>query len=288
MFGRSTTKAVRALPFKSSTTNLPLITFRNYSGPPIKSYHGLKTPLSLIWANSPPQAKVFGGIVALGLAIAHLHPNTMITLGPPLGVGAWLLRRQYERSEYNKLIKGILPTSQEDFEKQSQRIRVARYDETDVDTVLEGFDNQFQYFQKQILEIVEKRIVDYIAVSETKSDTISKLLRPLVDENKQVTVHLGSDFETFVTTKAEVPAVSDDTFVEFTKLSVPYFNSKNTQKRTRLGVAEVSLLEIPLKEEQVQDFRIAITLVQYKQWGAAKEHIDVLPGQEIQKSLFCE
>lgn len=226
--------------------------------------------------------------MTLGVAIANLHPNTLITLGPPLGVAAWFFRSRYEKIEYFRLLKQIQPISTEEFENPEQRIRVARYDETDVDLALEGFDNQFQYFQKQILEIVEKRIVDYIAMSETTSAKVSAVIQPLMDENKQVTVHLGSAFETFVTTKAEVPAVSDDTIVEFTKLSVPYYNTKNAKNRKRLGVAEVTLLEIPQKDERVQDLRIDITLVQHKQFGAASEHIGALPDQEVQKSLFCK
>lgn len=279
---------LRHTPNLRSFLKSQLQTLRSYLGPPVKSYHGLRTPLALLWARSPPQTKVFGGLALLGLAIANLHPNTIITLGPPLGVGAWFARSRYERTEYFRLVRQIQPSSPEEFEDSDQRIRIARYNEEDVNLVLEGFDNQFQYFKKQVLDLVEKRIVDYIAMSESTPHTMSKVIKPLIDENKQVTVHLGSDVETFVTTKAEVPAFSDDTIVEFTKLSVPYYNSNNAQRRKRLGIVEVSLLEIPQEMAQFQDFRIGVKLVQYKQWGAASEYIGVLPGLDVQKSLFCK
>uniref|UniRef100_A0A0L0NW31 Uncharacterized protein n=1 Tax=Candidozyma auris TaxID=498019 RepID=A0A0L0NW31_CANAR len=265
-----------------------LVRCRFYSGPPLKSYHGLKSPLSLIWARSPSQLKVFTGVLATGLAIANLHPSTIVTLGPPLGVLSWYSRKWYEKEEYTRLVNEILPSSLEDFERPDQRISLARYDETDVDTAIKGFDDEFLYFKKQILEIVEQRIVDYIAVTAAEAKHISKVLRPLVDENKQVVVHLGQDLETFVTTRAEVLAVSDDTIVNFTKLSVPYYDSKNAHTRKRLGTVEVSLLEIPSENQSFQDYRISVRLVQNKIIGGATERIGALPGHNVQKSLFCK
>lgn len=238
---------------------------RNVSSAPIKSYSGLKTPASLIWHHHiPPTAKYFGGILAAAATISHVDPNTLVTLAPPVAVAGYFVGRRINHANYMRLLDLVRPRDASGWADDGEKVRVWAYDEEDIATAVRGIENQYQHFQEQIVQLVENRVVDYVVEQEQEGEKTA-VTRALLDENKQVAVHMGAAFETFVTLQADV-VDSDGTaaVVEFVRCSVPYYSSKNLQLRQRLGVAEVSLLQVPgVEESQYCDYKIWIDLTPY-------------------------
>lgn len=243
--------------------------FRHYSGPPLKRYNGFTNGPSLIWNTLiPAPAKLFGGILTGAITLTHVHPNVVVTLGPPIVLGAYFIMRRLNHHMFLRLLSTVKPSKASKWDDDAIKVRVWKYDEEDAQNVLRGIDNQFQHFEAQVLLLVEKLIVDHVIEQESLQQ-VTALVSLLLDENKQVVVHLGELPETFVTTKAEVVAPDgSEQFVEYVRFSVPIYSSKNVHKRLRLGVADVSMLAMPEygldQELPYQDYRLAIELTPYK------------------------
>lgn len=246
-------------------------TIRLASTAPIKSYTGLKNPASLIWHHHlPSTAKYFSGILAAAATISHVHPNTLVTIVPPVAVAGYFAARRINHANYVQLLALVRPRDAAEWADDDAKVRVWRYKEEDVATVLRGIENQYEHFQEQIVELVEQRVVDYVAAREQEGHETA-VTRALLDENKQVAVHVAATFETFVSLQADVVnSEGNGAVVEFVRCSVPYYSSKNIQLRRRLGVAEVSLLQVPDKSGEATseladytDYKIWIDLTPY-------------------------
>ncbi|SGZ49683.1 CIC11C00000004508 [Sungouiella intermedia] len=251
---------------------LALLSARHYSGPPIKRYNGFTNWPSLKWHTAfPAPAKIFTGVLSAAVTITHVHHNTLVTLGPPVAVGTYFIMRRINHQRFLRLLEGVRPENTTEWDDDGSKIRIWKYDETNVQNVLHGIDNEFQHKLAQALEVVEKKVVDYVVELES-SDSVSLLVSLLLDENKQVVMHLGESPETFVTTRAEVvDRDGAERFVEFLRFSVALYSSKNIRNRRRLAVADVSLLAVPETEEaedlDYRDYRMTIELTPYKLFG---------------------
>lgn len=259
---------------------------RAFSGPPVKSYNAFKSPLSLALQRVPPVAKYFSGILTAALGMTHLHPNTVVTVGPPIAVLGFFAYRRFQHAQYLKLVALVKP--QNGWADQDWKVRIQNYDETDVQNVLSGIENQYDNFHVQVMELVEKRIVDYV-VQRERTGAISPVISLLLDENKQVVVHLG-DPETYVSLRAEAPneesmekaRIEEATeLVDLIRFSVPFYSSGNTKLRKRLGVAEVTLMQVPGTESAYTDYRVCIELTLYKMFSRETEAIGAIEGAGI-------
>lgn len=247
---------------------------RSYSGPPIKRYAGFHNWPALLWnTRVPAAAKACSGVLVGAASLIAVHPDTLITLGPPLAVGAYFLNRRLNHRQYVRLLAVVTPKSASEWLNNRCNVRIWSYDETDVENVVKGIETQSEHFQAQILQLVESRIVDYVVDKASTLDA-SALVSLLLDENSQVNVHLG-EIETLVSTRAETVAPDGNThFVDFFRLSVALFSKKNAHNRTRLGVADVSILALPTLEHeeqlQYQDYRIAIEITPFGHSGGTE------------------
>ncbi|OVF07031.1 hypothetical protein A9F13_16g01397 [Clavispora lusitaniae] len=237
---------------------------------PVKSYWGLRNPASLFWHQKlSPTAKYFSGILAAATAVSHVHPNVLVTVGPPVAVAGYFIARRLNYLHYKASLALVRPADASAWADEDAIVRVWSYKEEDLATAMRGIENRFGHFQAQVVELVEKRVVDYVAAQE-QSGVSTGIARSLVDENSQVVVHMGSSFETFVTSQAKViDQGGNDAVVEYIKCSVPYYSSKNAALRRRLGVAEVSMLAVPdgSESEDYTDYRIHIDLCPYRFFG---------------------
>lgn len=256
---------------------------RCYSGPPLKRYTGFKNTPSLIWHTQiPAAAKLFGGVLAGAATFIHTHPNTLVTLGPPIAVALYFLHQRADHRQFQRLLSHVKPLNSSGWEDESSKIRVWNYDEADIRNVVRGIEDQYQHFQKQVLQLTENRIVDYVIERESLLNT-SSLISSLMDENNQVMVHLGELPETFITSKADVVTPDGlESLAEFVNFSVPLYSSKNTKKRNRWGIAEVSLLAVPEVPEGLpyQDYRISIRLTPHN-LKAKTENVSLPSGTGI-------
>lgn len=243
---------------------------------PIKLYGCLNTPVSLAWhKKTPPKAKYFLAILAAAAAIYHIHPDTIITLGPPTAIGWYFLARRINHKYYLKLVNEakLLPT---------QNVKIPKYDETSVENVLRGINSEIDHFKKNVLKIVEQHMVDYVARQHAEGK-ISGVISALLDANNQVQLRLDPDFETLVLLQAE----DGDAIVDFVKFSVPYYAGKEKDSR-RVGVAEVTMLgvsedaeinetneaeesEHEKEAEESREWRMLIRLCTFRQFGRASE-----------------
>lgn len=244
---------------------------RHFSGPPLKRYSGLKNWPQLFWHTQvPAPAKLFSGILAGALSLTHIHPNTLATVGPPLLVGAFFANRRLNHARYLRLVEIVRPKNASDWDDNSRKVRIWKYNEADVANVVRGLENSFEHYQAQMLELVAKKIVDF-AIDHDEG-LASRLVALFLDENRQVVVHLGENLETFVATQAEVVAPDGSEHIsEFQRFSVAIYSSKNVSTRKRLGVADVSVLSVPVTdveaETDYQDYRISIDITPFELWG---------------------
>lgn len=215
--------------------------------PPLKSYLPLKNPVSLMWAKQVPLPLKYGsGLVATALVLTQFHPNTVGTVAPPILVAGYWLNRQVNERAYQNLLSLIGPDS--------PRAIIKKYDESDVNNVLKGIENEYDHFTAQLFPQVEKILVDKII-----DDARQNRAGTLIDENNQVKVHLGESAETFVTLEAEV-GEEDGAFLSFISLSIPFYSSGDKSNRRRLGVLQVALLEDSSGESPKTEYKIAIQL----------------------------
>lgn len=248
-------------------TSLPT---RHFSGPPLKRYSGLRNWPQLVWqAKVPALAKLFGGILGVALLLTHIHPNTLVTVTPPLAVGVFFANKRLNHTRYMSALRLVRPINSTEWDYQGRIFRIWNYDERSVANVARGLNSQYEHFQAQILELLERKLVDY-AIEQDDSRAL-KLVKLFLDENGQLAVHLGERFESFVSSQAEVIGPDGtERFSEFRCLSVAIYSSRSVQKRRRLGVAEVTLLSVPeieLESVNYTDFRVSIKIVPYEIWG---------------------
>lgn len=217
----------------------------SHATPLIKSYGAWKSPVALFWATRVPLiAKAFSGCLFAAVSLTHIHPDVLITVTPPLAAAGFLLWQKIQRQNFDDAVALAAHNVSE-----KNCISVPVYDESNLDLALQGIDSEYDHFLKVVLPKVERRLVDFLIEHHYEIDA----LKPMIDENGQVTVSLASTPETFVTLKAEVSTKTIEEDIQsagneviFSKLivfTVPFYDTKDPQTRERLGVLQVSMIK---------------------------------------------
>lgn len=250
--------------------------------PPIKTYGSNTNAIKLYWNYKVPTTfKYFSSLIAISYFLTHFHPSTLVTAGPPLLLGSWYGNQRWKKYQFNKLFDKIKPQNLEDWESKGNKIRIEKYDMSDIGNVVSGIENEFDNLKVQVLQVVEKKIIDYIIENkkEGKIDT-NELLKLFIDENDQLSININHDnIETFVNTNVEIPNLSEknkmklssedeeEEITKFIKFSVPFFTNKDMSNNKRLGVIEIYLLKTPiLNDEKVnfEQYKMRIEIIPYK------------------------
>lgn len=232
--------------------------FQKYSNPSRLSYVANKSYISLIWNNLIPQPLKLTCLVASGIVtFVNVHPRYYITLGPPVGLLGFFGYQKYRHWQYHKAVSKLDVTKWQD----NEIIRIAKYDEKSLDNVIMGIDNQYDSLRRQIIQLVEQRIIEYILEHGVEDE----ITRSFISDDNQFNVHLPElEIESWVTTNVKLEK-NNDTVSEFIMLSVPYYDSKNVHTRKRLGVVLIYLLQIPQQEHSsFIDYKIGIEVTRLR------------------------
>lgn len=232
--------------------------FQKYNNPPRLSYVANKSYFSLIWNNLIPQPLKLTGLVASGIiTFVNVHPRYYITLGPPIGLLGFFGYQKYRHWQYHKAVTKLDVTEWQD----NETIRTAKYDEKSLDNVIMGIDNQYDSLRRQIIQLVEQRIIEYILENGIDDEVTGSF----ISDDNQFNVRLPeSEIESWITTNVKLEK-NNNAVSEFIKLSVPYYDSKNVHTRKRLGVVLIYLLQIPQQEESsFIDYKIGIEVTRLK------------------------
>lgn len=295
------------IPLKRWVPNKPInlrsIFGRNYSSlPPRKSYHANLNPISLLWNTKvSPTFKYCSSIAIVAISMSHIHPNIIITVGPPVLLGSWYLYTKWRKIQYATESQKLIPKSKEQFNSKDNDIIISKYNEAEISNVLNGIDNEFDNFKRQVIEIIERRIIDYIILNQDQHNEMFSLF---IDENKQVSIKLNeNDIETFIVLSAPVPdfdSIEDSetrsplqqNFQDFIKLSLPFFSSKDASNRKRLGTIECYLLKMNnTQETNFIRYKILIEISPYKWIVESKDKlvIEYIEGEGVYTSkMFNE
>lgn len=220
--------------------------YSEYSGPLIKSYNALKTPISVFWATKiPPAAKTFSAVVLFAALLGSIHPDLIITAMPPIVIGGPLLYKRYEQMQYRKAL--VLALLLRDL--LHEPFKVTPYNESDLNLVKKGIESEYDYFLSLAHPYIETRMMDYLLKCELQ-EVVCSFLDGLIDENGQVNVHMEDSPETFVMLQAEYPPLESELqmqpqVVDFISFSIPFYDTKDPTSRTRLGVFQVSMIQRP-------------------------------------------
>ncbi|EGW35640.1 uncharacterized protein SPAPADRAFT_131772 [Spathaspora passalidarum NRRL Y-27907] len=211
---------------------------RVYTLPPRSSYIINKTYPLVLWNNLIPyKFKFFTGLGTVALSIKSLHPNTVIACLPPLTIGYYFGYKRWRHWLYlNNSTRA----------EQSGVVRFERYDETKVENVLSGIENEYDCLTRQIVDVVEQRVIEHVA--ET-SDDVSELFV----HDDQFSMHIfPTEVETWITSEVDV----DGELVKFIKMSMPFYSVRDVETRKRLGVVTVYLRQVAKSEHE--DFHMHI------------------------------
>lgn len=251
---------------------------------PSKRYTGFRLPGSLFIHKVPAPAKWFSGFVATALSLTHFHPDTLITLGPPILIGGYFAYRRINHQKYVHLIAQVVPKTSAEWSDDRYIFRIESYDESDVRNVLNGYNNKYEHFTAQVVPLIEERLKDVVEQQQRqqKQHTI------LMDSAGQFRVNLGQ-IETFVTSKAEVPSETDDgeDVAEFITMLMPLWSSREQKDKKRLATLEVSMLKCPSSDPQgkSEDYRVSVGFVPFR-FLAKAEAFE--PGTRILESAFLK
>lgn len=279
-------------------TRLSTLLARNYASlPPRKSYYANSNPIQLFWNTKvSPTVKYCSLIALLSVSISHIHHDILITAGPPSLLGGWYLYTKWRKLQYSSETQKIVPTSKTEFDLKDNNILIKKYDETEISNVLNGVDNEFDNFKRQVVDIIERRIVDYVISNQDQHNEIFSLF---IDANNQFSVKLNeNDIETFIILSVSVPEFekmedndinlpSEHSTKPFVKFSLPFYSSKDASTRKRLGIIECYLLGINDTPETNQiAYKISIEISPYKLFATTKEKLIIrhIEGQGVYKS----
>lgn len=224
------------------------------------------SPISTFWHKRfPTPFKYFSLILATAGTLRYIHPNTLITVGPPIAIGGWFLYKWFTKNQlYKKEIAKIYPNTLLEATDANNQILIQKYDETDINNVLNGIENEFDSFKSQLVPSLELKIIDYAILKKDSnhsndSNPVLKLFNS--SDSDQVTCKLGNDFDTFIVLplredylpynayqKDVMEGTTDVVFDKFIKISIPLYSSKDMTNRKRLGTVEVYLLQHQEKE----------------------------------------
>ncbi|EGV64281.1 hypothetical protein PSN45_004036 [Yamadazyma tenuis] len=207
---------------------------RFLSNPPRKSFVSSKTPFSYWWFEKVSVNIKYGfGLLASAIAVANVHPNILVTVGPPVGMASYWIYGRLVEKQYQLESKVILPLTYDELMNGKNTIEINQYDEADVENVLNGIENQFDSFREQVLKLVDKHIKDSVQQDD----------KLLLDTNGQINYKFGS-IENFIVSKAKVQFDELKEPLEFIKFAMPI-----KIQGVRKGVVEVYLLKLPEPEE---------------------------------------
>ncbi|KAL7662531.1 Uncharacterized protein ABC855_g4778 [[Candida] zeylanoides] len=235
----------------SRRASLTALAQRTYAAPPRPSLICNGSSLSTFWNNRVPSTyKYFALVVAAAGALRYVHPNTLVTAGPPVAIGGWLAYRWFtQKYLYKRELAKVAgaPTT----------LRIRRYDPASVEAALSGIENEFDSFRSQVIPLVETQLVDALAQRD-----------PLrLFGGSQISARLGADMETFVVLPIRhqyMPvAALDEAFTKFIVFSVPLYS-----RRRRVATAKVYMLERKDGAPGDHEFAVALELKRYSLWGA--------------------
>ncbi|KAK6199428.1 uncharacterized protein RJT21DRAFT_3225 [Scheffersomyces amazonensis] len=257
--------------------------------PPRKSYQANTTGLSLLWNKIIPiNVKYFTGIGLFAFSLIHIHPNVLVTVVPPILVGGYFGYRKYIRWIHKisseKLLKTYSKNSKDD------KIQIKKYDESELSNVLKGIENEFDSFKVQLVDIIERRLLDQIIKS--RDPQLTRLFIEQSQESEQVSININAnDVETWITSKVNVPGEDDLSDISilsnFFKFSLPFYSSKDINHRKRLGVIQVYLVEVPTDDDSLiyNEYQIGIEVTPYSWLTSSKSiFITSIEGEGITKS----
>lgn len=223
--------------------------FQSYTGLPRNSYIANKTYPLLVWNNLIPyQFKYLSGLGAGVLAFVDLHPQVWITLGPPIIIAGYYLNKRLKHDLYvrnsnqvvdgdRELVSGYPPT---------EIVKLLPYDETQLYNVQEEIDNEYESLRRQVVDVVGKRIIEYVTANP-KLLQKDEILSSFVD-NSQFNINISeNEIESWVTSQVKLPGSSakdGDELIRFIKLLIPYYSEKTLKTRKRLGLISVYLLKL--------------------------------------------
>lgn len=229
--------------------------------PPRNSYKSCKTPLQLWWYNKVPLTVKYFGVVGLtAYTLTHVGHEVMLTVGPPLIVGGYFAYKWYNKRMWKLETEKIT-------NKDLDIIRIPIYDETNVDNVLQGLESQFDHFKRNIIDVVETKIIDYAVQQKTNEQPGE--IETLFIEGDQINVNINeNEVETFKVLKIVPPQLTKEEIfsndlVDFIKLSLPFYSSKDIKSRKRLGVIQVYLLENKQEDTLFHEYKMEIEIIPF-------------------------
>lgn len=207
-----------------------------YVSSPRKLFISNKTLWQFWWNEKIPSAWKYGtGIVSLVGCLVNIHPNLLITIAPPVGVGSYFL--------YSHLVERKYVQEVEIAKKSSHTIKVPKYDESNIDLIVEGIDNEYDYFKSVV----------FLKVSDVINSNLPLNYEQLfIDQNRQVIWKLGN-IENFVVLK-----IDDNTFI---KMGVEFLRNQ------RVGVVDIYLVdksEDSNENQNIYDVTVMITPLKQK------------------------
>ncbi|KAK6459390.1 uncharacterized protein RJT20DRAFT_15667 [Scheffersomyces xylosifermentans] len=282
--------------FSYSSSSFSLFSFANDKvQPPRKSYNPNSNVLQYIWNQRvSANVKYFGALAFSAYTLTHVHHDTLITVGPPLLLGGYYLYRTYRKRLYAKETSKILDTS---LDNDNGKVRFKVYDETELSNVVKGIENQVDHFKRQVVDVVERRIIDYIIRNRDDSTLTAEFSPLFMDENDQFSVNINeNEIETWITASVNLGSklgkqqVNDKSsyqepeMVDFVKLTLPLYSSKDLSNRIRTGTIQVYLLEVPRSDES--GHRTNHEEEENSQEDIMPEHIDYNIGIEVSRFGF--
>ncbi|ABN68206.2 predicted protein [Scheffersomyces stipitis CBS 6054] len=265
-------------------------------GPPRKSYIANTNALQYIWNQKISlTTKYFGAIGSCAYTLVHVHHDVLITVCPPLAIGGYYLYKFFRKKQYNREVNKILGTSTEN---ENGIVRFKTYDESELGNVLKGIENEADHFKRQVVDVTERRIIDYI-INQRGEPKVKKFSALFMDENDQFSVNTNeNEVESWITAKVKIPNAEDQTQfnedLNFVKLSLPLYSSKDITSRNRTGTIEVSLLQIfqediydengNLIKPKYIDYNISISVSQFNLLKPDSLVIRYVEGEGILKS----
>ena len=252
---------------------------RQLRSPPRASLVLLVSPIQQAFFKTPPPAKYFSCFIAAAWSLKHLHPNTWITLGPPVAFLGWSARRKWHNKLYTSNILKVFPETIEEAQDENNQILLKPYDESDIENVVQGIESEFDHFRAQLLPLVERKLVDYVVL---KGDQLG-----LFVENDQVLARLSgsggaasTDLDTFMVLpmkeellpynkytsdlqKGELERIPQ--FEKFIKISLPFL-----RKEKRVSTVEIYLLQ---HKDNANLYKLAVGIAKYGLFGGKSIHI---------------
>ncbi|KAI5965790.1 uncharacterized protein KGF55_001153 [Candida pseudojiufengensis] len=296
MITSSTTKVLPISNLIRQKRSISLFTKNNVI--PRNSYIANKTYPQLIWNNYiPSNFKIFTVLGTGVIGFIKLDPNIWITLGPPIAVSGYYLNKYLKHKIYLKNVSKILPHASnqnidesnviiEDNNNENELnpfnstecVKILPYDESQLYNLKYEIDNEYDSLRKQIVNLVEKRIIEYILLTQSNDDY--SILKDFMTNDNQFNFNTNeNEIESWVTSKIKLSTSSQESELKkFIKLSIPYYDSKSNKKK-RIGTVSIYLIKL-----NNIDWKMSIEISKLN-WSKSKSiWINGIPNNEIMES----